>query len=173
MTGSNFRGVHYDGTAAQSFAVDVPVIAQGYAVAGVFTAAISTGQRVLFTSDALGIKIVADTDGIRLQPFAGASGSGLLISTAYNTVPIAFVAVIRPGSAGAYVLTTDATGGGQTGSFTPTTPVAGGYGRFGWGTGTGNALNCKIGRFQIFRTGLNYDQARAVLDSLTSYYQLG
>ncbi len=173
MAGSNFRGVHYDGTAAQSFAVDVPVIAQGYAVAGVFTAAISTGQRVLFTSDALGIKIVADTDGIRLQAFAGASGSGLLISTAYNTVPIAFVAVVRPDSGGAYVLTTDATGGGQTGSFTPTTPVAGGYGRFGWGTGTGNALNCKIARFQIFRSGLNPDQARGVLDSLTSYYQLG
>jgi hypothetical protein len=33
-------------------------------------------------------------------------------------------------------------------------------------------LACTIARTQVYRVGLNPDQARAVLDSLTEYYQL-
>lgn len=173
MAGSVFKGVTYNGTSStHSMILDAPIVAQGMTVAMVFTATASTGQKVLFSSSSLGIQIVADTDGIRLQAYAGASGTGLLISTSYSTIPIAFVAVVRPGSAGAYVLTTDATGGGQTGSFTPTA-TAGNTATMGSRDGASLWLACTVARAQVYRTGLNYDEARAVLDSLTQYYQLG
>ncbi len=172
MAGSVFKGVTYNGTSSShSMAMEAPVVAQGMAVAMVFTATASVGQKVLFSSSSLGIQVVTDTDGVRLQAYGGVAGTGLLISTSYSTIPIAFVAVIRPGSAGAYVLTTDATGGGQTGSFTPTA-TAGNTATLGSKDGATNWLACTIARTQVYRTGLNYDQARAVLDSLTEYYQL-
>ena len=172
MAGSVFKGVTYNGTSSShSMAMEAPVVAQGMTVAMVFTATASTGQKALFSSSALGIQIVTDTDGVRLQAYGGASGTGLLISTSYSTAPIAFVAVVRPGSAGAYVMTTDATGGGQTASFTPTA-TSGNTATMGSKDGASNWLACTVARAQVYRAGLNYDQARAVLDSLTEYYQL-
>lgn len=172
MAGSVFSGVYYNGTSSShSMVIHAPVVAQGMSVAMVFTAPATTGQKALFSSATLGIQIVADTDGIRLQPYGAASGTGLLISASYSTKPIAFVAVVRPGSAGAYVLTTDATGGGQTASFAPTAS-AGTIAHLGSKDGSTGWLACNIARTQIYRAGLNYDQARAVLDSLTQYYQL-
>ena len=110
MAGSSFKGVAYNGTTHyHSMTMEAPVVAQGMTVAMVFTAAASTSQNVLFSSASLGIQIVTDTDGVRLQPYGAATGQGLLIATSYSAAPVAFVAVVRPGSAGAYVLTTDST----------------------------------------------------------------
>ena len=172
MAGSVFKGVTYNGTnSSHSMAMEAPVVAQGMTVAMVFTATASTAQNVLFSSSALGIQIVTDTDGVRLQPYGALTGQGLRISTSYSAAPVAFVAVIRPGGAGAYVLTTDATGGGQVGSFTPTA-TSGNTAILGSKDAATKWLACTIARAQVYRVGLNYDQARAVLDSLTEYYQL-
>jgi hypothetical protein len=172
MAGSVFKGVAYNGTTHyHSMTMEAPVVAQGMAIAMVFTATASTAQNVLFSSASLGIQIVTDTDGVRLQAYGAATGAGLLISTSYSAAPVAFVAVIRPGSAGAYVLTTDATGGGQTGSFTPTATTAS-PAILGSKDAATKWLACTIARTQVYRVGLNPDQARAVLDSLTEYYQL-
>jgi hypothetical protein len=172
MAGSVFKGVTYNGTSSShSMSMLAPVVAQGMAVAMVFTATASTGQKALFSSSALGIQVVTDTDGVRLQYYGAPSGTGLLISTSYSSAPIAFVAVVRPGSAGAYVMTTDATGGGQTASFTPTA-TSGDTATMGSKDAASNWLACTVARAQVYRVGLNYDQARAVLDSLTEYYQL-
>jgi hypothetical protein len=172
MAGSVFKGVTYNGTnSSHSMAMDAPVVAQGMTVAMVFTATASTAQNVLFSSSALGIQIVTDTDGVRLQPYGALTGEGLRISTSYSAAPVAFVAVIRPGGAGAYVLTTDATGGGQVGSFTPTA-TSGNTAILGSKDAATKWLACTIARTQVYRVGLNPDQARAVLDSLTEYYQL-
>lgn len=172
MAGSVFKGVAYNGTSSShSMAMEAPVVAQGMTVAMVFTATASTGQKALFSSSALGIQIVTDTDGVRLQYYGAPSGTGLLISTSYSSAPIAFVAVVRPGSAGAYVMTTDATGGGQTASFTPAV-TSGNTATMGSKDGASNWLACTVARAQVYRVGLNPDQARAVLDSLTEYYQL-
>ena len=172
MAGSVFKGVTYNGTnSSHSMSMLAPVVAQGMTVAMVFTATASTAQNVLFSSSALGIQIVTDTDGVRLQAYGAATGAGLLISTSYSAAPVAFVAVIRPGSAGAYVLTTDATGGGQTGSFTPAA-TTGDTAILGSKDAATKWLACTIARTQVYRVGLNPDQARAVLDSLTEYYQL-
>jgi hypothetical protein len=172
MAGSVFKGVTYNGTnSSHSMAMEAPVVAQGMTVAMVFTATASTAQNVLFSSSALGIQIVTDTDGVRLQPYGALTGEGLRISTSYSAAPVAFVAVIRPGGAGAYVLTTDATGGGQVGSFTPTA-TSGNTAILGSKDAATKWLACTIARTQVYRVGLNPDQARAVLDSLTEYYQL-
>jgi len=172
MAGSVFKGVTYNGTNQyHSMAMEAPVVAQGMTVAMVFTATASTAQNVLFSSSALGIQIVTDTDGVRLQPYGALTGEGLRISTSYSAAPVAFVAVIRPGGAGAYVLTTDATGGGQVGSFTPTA-TSGNTAILGSKDAATKWLACTIARTQVYRVGLNPDQARAVLDSLTEYYQL-
>ena len=172
MAGSVFKGVAYNGTTHyHSMTMEAPVVAQGMAIAMVFTATASTAQNVLFSSASLGIQIVTDTDGVRLQPYGASTGQGLLIATSYSAAPVAFVAVIRPGSAGAYVLTTDATGGGQTGSFNPTATTAS-PAILGSKDAATKWLACTIARTQVYRVGLNPDQARAVLDSLTEYYQL-
>lgn len=174
MTGSVFRGIGFNGTSqAANFSMHACIVAQGMTLAMVFTATNSTSQRILFASNAMGIQVVADSDGMRLQAFGASAGTGLLISTSYSTVPVTFVAVIRANSAGAYVLTTDPTGGGQTGSFTPTTPAAG-YGRFASESGGfTKGLACIVSRAKIIRAGINPDQARALLDSLTEHYQIG
>lgn len=172
MAGSIFKGVTYNGTTGrESFLFPTHNYAQGFTIAMVFTATASTAQNTLFCSETLGIQIVADTDGMRLQAYGGAAGTGVLIGNSYSAAPVAFVAVVRPGSAGAYVITTDATGGGQTGSFTPAV-TAGTACAWGARLSVANYLACTVARTQIYRTGLNYDQARAVLDSLTEYYQL-
>ena len=172
MAGSVFKGVTYNGTnSSHSMAMEAPVVAQGMTVAMVFTATASTAQNVLFSSSALGIQIVTDTDGVRLQPYGAVTGTGLLISTSYSSAPVAIVAVVRPGGLGAYVLTTDATGGGQTASFTPTA-TSGNTAILGSKDAATKWLACTIARAQVYRVGLNPDQARAVLDSLTEYYQL-
>ena len=172
MAGSVFKGVTYNGTnSSHSMAMEAPVVAQGMTVAMVFTATASTAQNVLFSSSALGIQIVTDTDGVRLQPYGAVTGTGLLISTSYSSAPVAIVAVVRPGGLGAYVLTTDATGGGQTASFTPTA-TSGNTAILGSKDAATKWLACTIARTQVYRVGLNPDQARAVLDSLTEYYQL-
>jgi hypothetical protein len=172
MAGSVFKGVAYNGTTHyHSMTMEAPVVAQGMAIAMVFTATASTAQNVLFSSASLGIQIVTDTDGVRLQPYGALTGQGLLIATSYSAAPVAFVAVIRPGGAGAYVLTTDATGGGQTGSFNPTATTAS-PAILGSKDAATKWLACTIARTQVYRVGLNPDQARAVLDSLTEYYQL-
>ena len=173
MAGSVFKGVTYNGTnSSHSMAMEAPVVAQGMTVAMVFTATASTAQNVLFSSSALGIQIVTDTDGVRLQPYGAVTGTGLLISTSYSSAPVAIVAVVRPGGLGAYVMTTDATGGmNALSSFTPTA-TSGNTAILGSKDAATKWLACTIARAQVYRVGLNPDQARAVLDSLTEYYQL-
>ena len=174
LAGSSFVGVAYNGTSnSHNWTMGAAVVAQGMTIAMVFSATASTGQKILFASNSMGIQVVADTDGMRLQSFGGGSGTGLLISSSYSAAPVAFVAVVRPASLGAFVLTTSATGGNTTTSFNPTTPTAG-YARFASESGGyTKGLACTIARCQIFRTGLSVEAAQAVLDSLTSHYKLG
>jgi hypothetical protein len=173
MAGSAFPAFGYDGVDdATGWTCDAFTAAAGLSIAMVFTATATTGQKILFYSTAYGIQIVADSDGIRLQAKDAASGTGLLIATSYSAAPVAFVVVIRAGAAGAFVLTTDVGGGGQTGSFTPAAGASGAC-TLGGVSGQTRYLACKIARCQVWQLALSGDQARAALDALTEHYKLG